>query len=607
VNVLKTQNLTSEEKIQLYWDITIAYRYSDLDKAISYANKGLSLSEKEQKNLWNARFSRILGFTYINKSEHDSSRLNLENAITFAIKANDKLEENLAMTYMGSLYLHQGKYEEALKYFIDALPVLTDLQENEHYAVTLLNIAHTYRSLRNNEKALEYCEQAYKVAEKNNLLYTKMCSFEMKGSIYFSKQQYDSAAVILSETYEIGHQLNDKPRLATSTQMLVKTYCCLGEYDKAEKYANECLEIANELGHYALLMAWNSMSFLRFEQKRYEESAIYAYKMWETDSTDLFWARTTSHYLCNINMFLNNPEKAYYFLEKYADIRDQISDKELYDSMTNMEVKYETEKKEIRIASLEEERKLHLGLGIALVAVFLLGIGVLVYRHRLTTQKKKLAEQQIIQLEQEKELIAAHSALEAEKTEREIIARDLHDGVGAMLSVVKNNMNIVKSYSIIENTEINHFNSALDMLDKSIAELRRVAHHIMPATLIEKGLAVALDDFCRSIPEAAFHANTPSGFRFDSEKELVLYRCTYELVNNALRHAQASHIEVHLNADEKTIYLSVVDNGCGFDSQTASMGMGINNMRTRLSIFSGCIDIHSGQGEGTEVNIELNL
>jgi signal transduction histidine kinase len=273
-----------------------------------------------------------------------------------------------------------------------------------------------------------------------------------------------------------------------------------------------------------------------------------------------------------------------------------------------MEVKYETEKKEMRIAALEKDRKFYIGLGVATTIALLLGIGLLFYRHRLAEQKRKIAEQQIRQLEQEQKLIAVRATLDAEKTEREIIARDLHDEVGSLLSVVKNNMDIysMKSYSIIENTEIGYFNEALSVLDKAMTGLRRVAHHIMPAILIEKGLSTALDDFCRSIPEAEFHV---SGIdrRFDSDKEIALYRCAYELINNAMRHSKASAIEVHLNRDEKAVYLSVVDNGCGFDSQTASPGMGINNLRKRLSAFGGRMEIYSEPEKGTKANVELKV
>ena len=604
LNVLQTQKRTSEEKIQLYWEIMITYWNNDLEKTILYAGEGLNFSKKEQNHLWSARFSRILGFSYIHKNEYDLSLRYLENAVEFAVKAKDKKEENIATTYLGTLYIQQGKYELGLKYFMKALPSLENLQQNEHYANALINIAIIYQNLRNTEKACEYGRQAFAIAEKHDLPYPKMCSLEILGDSYYQKNQLDSALVCMLQAYEMSRQLNDKPRTITSAQMLANAYCVLKEYDKAEKYAEECLEIAEEFEHIVnKFMAWSVLSYIRFGQQRYKESEMYAYKIWETDSTRLEWAMNASLALSKANISLYNPSKAIYFLDKYEDIRDQLSTKELHSSLADMEVKYETEKKEMRIAALEEEKKLYAGLGAAIVAALLLGIGLIIYRYR---SKRKIAEQQIKQLKQENELIATRATLDAEKTEREIIARDLHDGVGAMLSVVKNNMNMMKSYSIIENTEVDYFNRALDGLDKSITELRRVAHHIMPAILIEQGLAVALDDFCRSIPEAVFHFSG-TGRRFDSEKEIALYRCAYELVNNALRHSGASGIDVHLNRDETTAYLSIVDNGCGFDLQTASMGMGIRNLRTRLSAFGGRMDIFSEPGNGTEVNVEMEV
>ncbi len=604
LNILNTGHFKPQEQIELFWEITLACRNNNYDKTIRYANEGLNLAEKEQNNLWIARFNRIIGFTYIHKNEYDSSAMKLEKAITAAIQANNKQEENIATTYKGSLRLQEGKYEEALKHFISVLPFFEDVKQYDQLATALINVAITYRSLRNNEKALEYCEKAYQVAEKNNIPYPKMVSFEVMGDIHYARQQYDSAEVYLTRAYQIAHQLKDKSRLVTSTQMLVKVHSCLEQYAKAEQYANECLETASQLASKPqLFMAWSAMSYLKFEQKQYKESEKYADKIWQTDSTDLFWAGNTSYYLCKTSIYLNKHEKASYYLDKYADIRDEISDEKLYQNITEMEAKYETEKKETRILALEKQRELYISLAITIVLTLILALILLINRHQA---RRKIAEQQINQFEQEKQLIAARSALEAEKAEREIIARDLHDGVGVILSVVKNNMNIIKTHSNLQNKEANYFNEALINLDKSIIELRRVAHHIMPAILVEKGLPVALEDFCRSIPEAEYY-HTGDKFRFHPEKEHVLYRCTYELVNNALRHARASHIEVHLNKDEQTIYLSVVDNGCGFDPQTTPMGMGINNMHNRLSVFGGHIHIYSEPGKGTEINIELDL
>ncbi|MDR3140483.1 MAG: tetratricopeptide repeat protein [Tannerellaceae bacterium] len=604
INVLNTQVQTNDGEIQLYWDIATGYWNKDIEKTLLFAGKGLDLSEKAHDNLWAARFSRILGFSYIHKNENDSSLYHLKNAVEFAIKAKDRREENIATVYMGSLYLSQGKYEPALNCFMGALPSLEDLAQHEQYANTLINIATIYKQLYHIEKALAYANQALAVAGKYSLIYPEMAGLELMGDIYYEKRQFNRAVSYMLKAYEISRRQQDNPRIITNTQMLANAYCALEEYDEAEKYANECLELASTFGNKLHeFMGWSVMWNVRFGQKRYKESERYASKMWEADSSRLDWALNAALNLCYSNIFMKNAREAGYFLDKYTDIKNQLTGKELNNSLAAVEVKYETEKKQIRITALEEERKLYAGLGIAIVTALLAGSGFLFYYYR---SQRRIAEQHIKQLGQEKELIAARSALYAEKAEREMLARDLHDGVGAMLSVVKNNMDVMKSYSIIENAEAGYFHKALDVLDKSITELRRVAHHIMPATLIDKGLIIALDDFYRSIPEVEFHY-TEAGSRFDAEKELVLYRCAYELVNNALRHAAASRIDVHLTMNEKTVYLSVVDNGCGFDPHAVSMGMGMNNMFARLSAFGGRIDIYSEPGKGSEVNIELDL
>lgn len=224
----------------------------------------------------------------------------------------------------------------------------------------------------------------------------------------------------------------------------------------------------------------------------------------------------------------------------------------------------------------------------------------LFYRHRLAIRNRQITEQKIIQLEQEKELIAIQSSL---KAERDLIAHDLHDSVSSLLTVVKNNMSL---YSVSGHKEINYFNNAFEMLSRSISELRRVVYHLKSFILTKEGLSTALDDFCRFIPNAEFHFNGLNR-RFDSNKEYVLYDCACELINNALKHSEASCIDVHLSMDEQTIYLLVADDGKGFDLKKIKSGIGLDNIRSNLSAFSGRLDILSEPQKGTEASIEMDI
>ncbi|MDR1202972.1 MAG: sensor histidine kinase [Tannerellaceae bacterium] len=613
VNALGNNNVSKEEKLELYHKICTTYLYYNLEKASEYVQKGLDLAEREKDKVMLSKFNAIYGRLYGTKSSYDTAFVYYEKALDLAVQAKEKKLEAVAYADIGILYARQNNFTSALEYFMKALAIYENIGDKQARVKVMSNISSLYRGMENDERVIYYLEKAKKIAEEINYDEGKMQVYFELGAIYHKLAENEPEKVEFALQYELkanklSHQLNHKVYQTATAQALAAIYLdYLNDYDKALEHANESLQLAEETGDPKMIIgALSTISNIYLLQKRYRECEGAALEAWRIDSTEI---HTGTDLLKNIilsNIALDNKDRASVFFKIYNNyVKTQINQNNR-EIMADMEAKYEAEKKEIRIMALEKERSLYIGLGIVIIIALILGLWLLFYRHRSVVQKQKIAEQEIKQLKQEKELIAARSALDAEKVEREVIARDLHDGVGAMLSVVKNNMDIMKSYLIVENVETDCFYRALDVLDKSIVELRRVAHHIMPATLIDKGLVIALDDFCRSIPEVEFHF-TESDYRFNPEKELILYRCAYELVNNTLRHAGASHIDVHLNMNEKTVYLSVVDNGCGFDPQTVSMGMGINNMRTRLLAFGGRIDIYSDQGKGTEVNIELDV
>jgi signal transduction histidine kinase len=288
------------------------------------------------------------------------------------------------------------------------------------------------------------------------------------------------------------------------------------------------------------------------------------------------------------------------------------SEKSFQSIVSDLSIKYETEKKELKIAALEEKEQLYIWLVAAAAVILLLAFGLLLFLYRVNAQKRKLLEQQceiaehqVKQLEQEKQLVATQAVLDGETAERSRLARDLHDGLGGMLSVVKLNLNDMKHFAIVDGPDVERFGTALDMLDQSIGELRRVAHHIMPESLMRYGLKVAIEDFCRAVPIAHFQYLGENS-RLDNRLEVLIYRCAYELINNAVKHAQASAVNVQLMVDNGVIALTVHDNGVGFDPQKVNSGMGLENIRTRIAMYNGKMTIHSAPGEGTEVSIEID-
>ena len=607
-NVLKTQQLPPSRLFGIYDTICRLSMSHDIEKLMEYAEKGLSLAKKENNKLKILTFSENKGIAYAQSASYDTALIYYNKALDLAIELEDKGQEGSIYEGMGITSWHKKEYTLSVEFFMKALSIFESTGDKERSISLYGNLSSVHHALKNYDKAIFYSEKSLESIDEEKNSHKSIIAHYNLGCIYMDKEEYDNALKYAQKALEMSRSHGSKYFEIASLTSLSNIYSYgFEDYDKALEYVQESIKARNEYGetetnYYTFCL----LADIYRKQKRWIDCETNSIKAWEMDSTNIDGAISMATNIIIANIYLDKKEKAETFLWKLRELSDKYIDKDYREIILDMEAKYETEKKEMRIMALEAEQKLYIVLCIALVTVLLLAMGLLFYRHRLVIQKRKMAEQQVIQLEQEKDLIAVHSALEAEKTEREIIARDLHDGVGTMLSVVKNNMSILKSHSIIGNTDMEYFNKVSDGLDKSIIELRRVAHHIMPAILMEKGLFAALDDFCRSIPEAEFHFTEPDR-RFDSEKELVLYRCAYELVNNAIRHARATRIDIHLNMDKKTVYLSVVDDGCGFDLQTTPMGMGINNIRTRLSAFDGRIEIYSEPEKGTEVNVELDI
>lgn len=593
VNVLEKNELAIEERMQLYWDILSFYYHKNVEKKHAYAEEALKIAEQENNTFWSARFSRILGSAYCDKSEYDMAIDSYSKAIVFAVKAKNKKEENTAKLGIGDVYYTKGDLELALKHFLNIQPQLETEQQYLQLTSTLYNIAAIYIQLHYTEKVLDYCDRITKIAERVNQLNTplsatdkegiesvRMKSCLLVGTAFYYDQQLDSALVYGLKAYESFKASNNLYFCATIAQMLTIIYIDLEDFELAGVYAKECLEMAEEVGEKQLLrVAWNNMSRTCFATKRYDDCEKYAFLALESDSTDLGQAESAYANICRANMYLGNAEKAEDYFIKFRIVKNKIGEKSMHESLADMETKYETEKKELRIASLEKERQLYIWLSIAGV-LFTAVIGVILWLSLKNARR-------------EKQLIATQSVLDGEMKERARLAQDLHDRLSGNLSAVK--MELGNHADTLQNVR--------DKLSNCIRDIRDAAHNLMPVSL-QNGMKVALEDFAAQFPNVRFLFFGKEK-RFDERTEFVVYCCACELVNNSIKHAGAQHINLQLVQDEKYVTLTVSDDGCGFDEKAVTKGFGLKSIRDRVASCNGRIDIFTAPGKGTETNIEL--
>jgi signal transduction histidine kinase len=392
------------------------------------------------------------------------------------------------------------------------------------------------------------------------------------------------------------------------------------DYKKAEEFALQGLEIAKELqfpGDIAAML--NTLSNVYFHQGRYVECEAKALKAIDTDTSDMNIFSNLAANVVRAGIHNGDKVRALYYFDKYRQIFNIQSNKDFQEAMQEMQVKYETAKKEKEITILSSQKRernilIYSLLGILVVST---GLGYSIYHN--TKNKRTIAEQQLLvkekqlaEMEKERQLLATQSVLKGEEAERSRMARDLHDGLGGLLSGVKINLSAMKGNAIFTNENIKAFDNALKLLDTSISELRRVAHNLMPETLNHYGLKTAVMDYVNEMKTSVDTNITFSFFgdevRYSPQLELTVYRIVQELVNNALKHAEAQKIGIVLIAKEERLCVQVVDNGKGFQpDQIKGDGKGLVGIRDRVTSYKGQFEIESEPGKGTDVSIEFSL
>ncbi|MEK6617003.1 MAG: histidine kinase, partial [Bacteroidota bacterium] len=271
-------------------------------------------------------------------------------------------------------------------------------------------------------------------------------------------------------------------------------------------------------------------------------------------------------------------KEAYQYHKLYKQYNDSIFNNESDKRTVEMTIKYESVKKEkaieIQTHKLSEQElllrtnRLFLIL-LAIGSLLLLALGWIAF-FRYKAKKESQIKSEILKRQE----LRTNTIIETQEQERKRIAQDLHDGIGQTLAGIKMNFSTIK-ISAEEDAYGNRklFNQTLKSLDDAYKEVRSLSHQMMPKALQESGLIDAIDDLLDktlkgSIIKYTFEKDTT--LRFHEKTEIGLYRVFQELLNNILKHASATEIQVHLHKTKEQIILMVEDNGVGIKQQQSN-------------------------------------
>lgn len=609
--------------------VTAMYNYGELfenndaDSAEYYYKKARALAEKISFKNGIAAFSSHY-IVILNKQGRFREALNTAKEALELYKLSGS-KKDLAVAYLnvGSEWQYLSDFGLVAEYYLMAKRMGEEINDKRLLRITNNNLASVFIELGEFEKGKQYAEKSLVFAKELNNEAAISSSMYNIASASMRLEQYEKALSIYKEIEATALKNRDDIGILDGWLGCADAYSALKNTAAAESYYYKVIRYSKEKNTPEYEMyACMGMADLQLKNNTLDKAALFI-------DEGIKIARQLESRLELKDLYLKasmlyeksgSTATALEYRKKFETLNDSIVGDKSKTLVSNLEAKYEFEKKESTIRQLKAENEINaLTISkkniinyILIVSIAVIGlIGLLFYRNY--QHKQKLQQQRISELEKEKQLTATEAVLKGEEQERTRLAKDLHDGLGGMLSGIKYSFATMKGNLIMTPENAQAFERSMDMLDSSIKEMRRVAHNLMPEALVKFGLDTALKDFCNDINQSGalkvkYQSFGVEGTTIPQTTAIAIYRITQELLNNTIKHAAAANAIVQLTRSGSNISLTVEDDGKGFDTSilNVSKGIGWDNIMHRINFLKGKLDVNSQPGKGTSVLVEIS-
>jgi two-component system, NarL family, sensor kinase len=609
-NLLKTAK-EDTNKVKLYKNLFAEYYTNDTEKAMNYINQALSLSKKigYKKGIGDCYNNR--GVLYWINGDYKLALDNYTKSIEIRKEINDEIGMASNYTNIGVLQEEQGNYADALKNHLKSLKIEEKLKNKQGIAYSLSNIGIIEQSYRNNyKKALDYYLKALDILLELNDLHGLSNIYLNIGNIYEAQNDLKLAMEYHLKSLEIKEEQGDIQGIGVSYVEIGSLHQKEGNFSEALKYYFKAVELLDVFySREIALVAYMNIAAAYLNMREDELAKEYYKKALPIAEEDKKLKNLSLIYLglSDMNYASKNYKTALDNFKHHIVIKDSLFNIETSKQISELQIQYETEKKDQQIALLEKERQLtdaDTKRKNILVASSVGGFVLVVLVLFLFYNRRQLKKQNFLQ----KELTGA--VVKGQDEERKRIAKDLHDGLGTLLSTARINVNTLEDKIPAGNENKKLFDNALQIIDKLNSEVRHIAQNLMPETLNEFGLVAALEELIDTVNRTGKLKIIFKHYKLTNELEkqleINLYRIVQEIVNNAIKHSKATQLSMELVQHEDSMVLLTEDNGTGFTPENQA-GMGIKNIQARLNVFNGILHIDSNPNNGTTTTIEIPL
>lgn len=615
-------------KVQQLFDLAWELEISNPDSAIALYEMGAEISRKIGYTIGVGRGVMYNGIVLSDQGKFDESIILYNKAIYIFEEIPYIAGIASTLVNIGNIYQLKAEYPKSIQNYLEGIKLFEEIQDSARLLYAYTNLGGIFSDVEQFEKSLSYYEKSLTFSRQlNDQLNICDCLLNI-GILEFKQNNLQNAESYFLQALEIANEINEPYEHYLIYNSLSDIDTKFAKHEDALKKSKLSLHYASILGNPNLLSNAQTRLGMNYTNLNQLDSADYYLNSGirlaqQNQSNEVLISGY--QWMAELQEKRENYKLANSWLKRYKALQDSSSGQQQQRIISGLEIEYETEKKDLELSekTLEIERNEALlakrnyfivALSGALISAFFF----LFLLRRSLRQKKIIAEknaalqsEKVEQLKKEQQVMALKSMMDGEEKERSRMARDLHDGLGGLLSSAKLHFSNIQT----ENTDLKQsedFRKALELLDNTSSEARKIAHNLMPEALVKFGLLDALRDFCNNISESNSLVIDFQSYklkkRLPESMEIMVYRIVQELMNNIVKHAKATDAIVQLMQNEQILFLTVEDNGIGFDNNKVEKdGAGMGNIKSRVDFLNGTFEIDSKQNEGTAININIPI
>jgi two-component system, NarL family, sensor kinase len=605
------------EKIVILNQLGQEYQFTESEKLKTCGEEIIKLAQKSTDERSEGSGYMLLGTYHYGKSHYATALEFYFKALEIHKKFKQKNETGNALLNIGSVYESMGLPDKALENYLASLKIDEEIGNKERLSDDYTNLGVFYRHRNDLPKALQNYEKGMALDLESGDARRIAGTYINLGSIYYYMGDFSKSLAYFHKALDLAEKTNNPDALGRATNNLGELYLETKDYANALVYLSKSLLIKEKSGdREGLVNTYLNIGDAYRKQNKISEALNY-FQLSQKLAKEINYkdgVKDASFQLSNTYYDQQNYKNAFNNYKEYSETKDSLFNESSEAQIAEMQTKYETEKKEQKIALLQQmEANQNLKIDsqrlqiwtLVTFSLLIVTSSVLFYNRYKQKQKQLMAKKLL-----EEQALRYSSVVEAQENEKVRIARDLHDGVCQILAATKMGFsNFSEDINQSIPNKSGNYKECINLLDSAASELRSVAHEIMPPALRNYGLVQALKD----LAHYSFHPNINFSFevlgnieRLTPSMEINIYRVAQELFANVIKHSEATEVSVILLRTAEQLSLLVEDNGKGISSINNS-GMGLDNINLRAQMLKAKFNLSVSPNGGTLASLKLNL